>query len=340
MEPAFPGIKTTTPGEQPGLPSTKLTLPGMGPALPGIKITTPEEQPESPCTQTVTPELQPGSPGMSHLKVPVMPWGSSASSRASDYGMGTVDALCHFGQLGHLKEQVSHLEAMKSDHTEHEEPHLLFPEGACGQWPSNLGLSPQGSQPPLAQHTTLSPSLPKQDEEVLKRIQTTIVQVQGNYEKLNSIMGTLLHNSQQQQKDTKALFQSLEKLVKEKADKNDLVLGLDVKADKTTLASKVNRSEFDTRMERLTDMVKEMLSRQMDQEKVQQQLSEEVASKLDHLELGSLRKQLEGHWKNIQEQLQKESQAEADDAAGTKSPLTRFHCLSCDRPLDMRVPGP
>ncbi|KAM6377257.1 glutamine-rich protein 2-like [Pluvialis apricaria] len=182
-----------------------------------------------------------------------------------------------------------------------------------------------------------------QDEEVLKRIQATIVQVQGDHEKLSSVVGNLVHESHRQQKDTKALFQSLEKLAKEKAAKEDLLLAIDVKADKSVLAGKVSRSELDARMERLTQMVEEMLSRQTGQEKVQQQLSEEVASKLDRLELGPFRQQLEGHCKNILEQgkEKKEPEAAADDAAGIKSPLlTHFHCLSCDRPLDMRVPGP
>ncbi|XP_014807396.1 PREDICTED: uncharacterized protein LOC106893722 [Calidris pugnax] len=512
MEPALPGIKIATPGEQPGsrgtqsssprkqpvFPSTQLSPPGMEPALPGIKIATPGEPPELPRSQTLSLEVQPGSPDMSHLQVPAMPWESSPSGRASDYGVVTVEALHHFGQL---KEQVSDVGATKSDYTEDEDAHLLFPEGdeesvalwgqefslqslasdlqemkekirqledALGKlWVSGadrkaessyqialqlgsvlkevkeevmelkgLGLQEMKQEvlelkdlelekmkrelKELGEHQDITEATLKQlrtevaertqaqqdklktiesvgqekegiqaacpvcpgdtgaqlgqllqryeklqelvdslmsqqavgkavrqlqkksqqEKEVLKGIQTTIVQVQGNYEQLNTVMETLLHDSQQQQKDTDALFQSLEKLAKEKADKNDLVLGLDVKADKTTLAGKVNRSEFDTRMERLTETVKEMLSRQMDQEKVQQQLSEEVASKLDHTELGAFRKQLEGHWKNIQKQLQKESRAEADDAAGTKSQLTHHHCLSCDRPRDMRVPGP
>ncbi|NXF53784.1 QRIC2 protein, partial [Oceanites oceanicus] len=184
------------------------------------------------------------------------------------------------------------------------------------------------------------------DEELLKRIQATVVQVQGDYKKLSSVTGNLLDDRHQKQKDIEALFQSLERLEKEKADKEDLVLGIDVKADKSALAGKVSRTQFEASMERLNEVVQETLSRVTGQEQgwhqVQRQLSEEMDSKLDRLELGPFRQQLEEHWKNILEQLRdKAPSTEADDAAGIKKQLlAHFHCVSCDRPLSMLVPGP
>ncbi|NXU27691.1 QRIC2 protein, partial [Thalassarche chlororhynchos] len=54
--------------------------------------------------------------------------------------------------------------------------------------------------PPLHGTAFLSSSL-KQDEELLKRIQATIMQVQGDYEKLSSVTGNLLDDRHQKQKD-------------------------------------------------------------------------------------------------------------------------------------------
>ncbi|CAM9982800.1 unnamed protein product [Bubo scandiacus] len=185
-----------------------------------------------------------------------------------------------------------------------------------------------------------------QDEELLKRIQAAVTQVQGDYEKLNSVTGNLLHDRHQKEKDIEALFRSLERLEKEKANKEDLVLGIDVKADKTALAGKVSRTQFDASMERLNEMIQETLSRVTGQEQgwhqLQRQLSEEMDSKLDRLELGPFRQQLEEHWRSTLEQLkEKEPLTEADDAAGTKKQLlAHFHCMSCDRPLSVLVPGP
>ncbi|KFP40157.1 Glutamine-rich protein 2, partial [Chlamydotis macqueenii] len=45
------------------------------------------------------------------------------------------------------------------------------------------------------------PGKSQQDEELLQRIQATIVQVQGDYEKLSSVMGNLLDDRHQKQKD-------------------------------------------------------------------------------------------------------------------------------------------
>ncbi|NXR03608.1 QRIC2 protein, partial [Sagittarius serpentarius] len=183
------------------------------------------------------------------------------------------------------------------------------------------------------------------DEELLKRIQATVMQVQGDYEKLSSVTGNLLDDRHQKQKDIEALFQSLERLEKEKVDKEDLVLGIDVKADKTALAGKVSRTQFDASMERLNEVIQEMLSRVTGQEQgwhqLQRQLSEEMDSKLDRLELGPFRQQLEEDWKSILEQLKEKARpTEADDAAGIKKQLlAHFHCVSCDRPLSMLVPG-
>ncbi|XP_041813866.1 glutamine-rich protein 2-like [Chelmon rostratus] len=52
------------------------------------------------------------------------------------------------------------------------------------------------------------------------------------------------------------------------------------------------------------------------------------------MELDSVKKQLEGRWKNIHEKLQAQAAPEHEDAAALRKQLVdRFHCLSCDRPV-------
>ncbi|XP_068769388.1 glutamine-rich protein 2 isoform X2 [Struthio camelus] len=185
-----------------------------------------------------------------------------------------------------------------------------------------------------------------QDEELLKHIQATILQVQEDCEKLNSVTGDLVDDHRQKQKDIEALFQSLEKLEKEKADKEDLVTEINVKADKAALAGKVSRIQFDATMEHLNKMIQDMLDRitgqEQDWHQIQQKLIEEMDSKLDRLELTPFRQRLEERWKSLLKQLQEKApRMEADDAAGIrKQLLAHFHCVSCDRSLNMLVPGP
>ncbi|XP_067403882.1 glutamine-rich protein 2 [Emydura macquarii macquarii] len=190
------------------------------------------------------------------------------------------------------------------------------------------------------------PQLRSQDEELLNRIQNTIIQVQGDCENLNATTGNLIEDHRQKEKDITLLFQSLEKLEKEKADKEHLETEIDVKADKIALAGKVSRTQFDATTEQLNKMMQDLLNKMSGQEqdwhKVLDKILLEMDSKLDRMELDPFRQQLEERWKTIRKQLKERSpQYEADDAAGIRRRLmAHFHCLSCDRPLEMVVPGP
>ncbi|NXF00217.1 QRIC2 protein, partial [Menura novaehollandiae] len=182
------------------------------------------------------------------------------------------------------------------------------------------------------------------DKELLQRIQAIVMRVQSECERLSSVTGSLLQDFQQKQKDIEALFQSLEKLKKDKAEEQYLLLTTDGKADKAALGSKVNCTQFEVRMERLEERMREMLSRVLGQEQrwldVQRQLCAVMDCKLDRLELGPFQKKLEKTWKSIKE-LKEGMKKEYDDAAGIrKQLLAPFECLSCDRNLNMRVPGP
>ncbi|NXA51618.1 QRIC2 protein, partial [Nothocercus julius] len=161
------------------------------------------------------------------------------------------------------------------------------------------------------------------DEEVLRHIQATILQVQEDCEKLNSVTGDLVDDRHQKQKDIEALFLSLEKLEKEKADKEDLVTEMDVKADRAALAAKVSCTQFDATMEHLNKMVQDMLDRitgqEQDWHRIQQKLVEEMDSKLDRLELTPFHQRLEERWKSLLKQLQEKApRTEADEAAGIR----------------------
>nr|XP_021144302.1 glutamine-rich protein 2 isoform X3 [Columba livia] len=195
--------------------------------------------------------------------------------------------------------------------------------------------------------TKTSEQLQAEQDELLKCIQATIMQVQGDYKQLSSALRNLLDDHHQEQKAIEALSQALERLKQQKADKEELLLlGIDEKADKAALADKVSCSQFEACVERLNAMMEEVTSRVTGQEKgwhqFQRQLQTQMDSKLDRRELGPFRQHLEERWKSLRGQLQeKVLQPERDDAAGIrKQLLADFHCLSCDRPLNMLAPGP
>ncbi|XP_036611540.1 glutamine-rich protein 2 [Trichosurus vulpecula] len=188
--------------------------------------------------------------------------------------------------------------------------------------------------------------LQNQDEELLGHIQATILQVQGDCEKLNITTGNLIEDHRQKQKDIDVLYQSLEKLEKEKANREHLELEIDVKADKTALAAKVSRIQFDATTEQLNQMMQDLLTKMTGQEKdwkkVLDKLLVEMDTKLDRLELDPVKKLLEEKWKALRKQLKEQSPLYQSDEAAImrRQLLAHFHCLSCDRPLETAVPGP
>ncbi|NWI48349.1 QRIC2 protein, partial [Picathartes gymnocephalus] len=98
-------------------------------------------------------------------------------------------------------------------------------------------------------------------------------------------------------------------------------------------------------MEHLEERMRELLRRVLGQEQrwqeAQQRFSDALDSKLDRLELGPFQKQLEDTWERMIKDLKDELSVEIDDAAGIKQQmLVPYKCLSCDRQLNMQVPGP
>ncbi|KAK2515701.1 hypothetical protein Q9233_014214 [Columba guinea] len=117
-----------------------------------------------------------------------------------------------------------------------------------------------------------------QQDEQLKRLQASIVQLQKDYEKLSSALANLQHDRQQEQNDIKALG----RLNKQKADKEELqLLGIDEKADKAALADKVSCSQFEACVERLNEMMEEVTSRVTGQEKGWQRFQQELQRQMD-----------------------------------------------------------
>uniref|UniRef100_A0A8C0WQ68 DUF4795 domain-containing protein n=1 Tax=Castor canadensis TaxID=51338 RepID=A0A8C0WQ68_CASCN len=187
--------------------------------------------------------------------------------------------------------------------------------------------------------------LQSQDEELLGHVQNAILQVQGDCEKLIITTSNLIEDHRQKQRDIDVLYQGIQKLEKEKVNREHLEMEIDVKADKSALASKVSRVQFDATTEQLNhmmqDLVAKMSGQEQDWQKVLDKLLAEMDSKLDRLELDPLKKMLEDRWKSLRQQLKERSPLyQADEAAAMRRQLlTHFHCLSCDRPLETSVTG-
>ncbi|XP_018616956.1 uncharacterized protein C16orf96-like isoform X2 [Scleropages formosus] len=182
------------------------------------------------------------------------------------------------------------------------------------------------------------------DSELMGDARGVVLQLEAACERLTNTTTHLLEEQSRKQEHIDHLYKSVEHLDEKKADKDLVEMKIDIKADKRALETKVSRMQFDTVTEQLSSMFQDLLSKVTGQEhdwhNVIEKISAEMEKKLNRIELDPLKKQLEDRWKAIRKQLQAHPLSVVDDAAGFRKQLVaRFHCISCDRPLDMMTPG-
>ncbi|XP_069808538.1 glutamine-rich protein 2 isoform X2 [Dendropsophus ebraccatus] len=187
--------------------------------------------------------------------------------------------------------------------------------------------------------------LQDQDGELIDYIQKTMLQLQEQCERLSKTIGSVIQDHELKQRHIDILYQTVENLDKNKADKELTGPETDMEADRHALESKVSRTHFDATTEHLSRMIQELLGKvgaqEQDWQRLLDKINVEMQNKLDRIELEPLKNILEQCWTDLRRQLQEHPpQYEADEAAGIRKQLIRrFHCISCDRTVDMLVPG-
>nr|XP_046186873.1 uncharacterized protein C16orf96-like isoform X1 [Oncorhynchus gorbuscha] len=257
----------------------------------------------------------------------------------------TVEALRDVGRLRErhntLETRVELLEAGKADQAQLQHLRELLPDMGDRDVPDNL----------LDQLTHLRVLVDSlmgdraKSSELMNDVQGAIMQLQAECEKLHGTANHLIEEHGQKQVHIDHLYKSMEELDEKKADKELVEMEIEIKADKRALETKVSRMQFDSMTEELNTMFQELLSKitgqEQDWHKIVDKISTEMECKLDRIELDPVKKQLEDRWKSIRKQLQAQPAPKEDDAAGIRKQLVaRFHCISCDRPVDMLTPGP
>ncbi|XP_021413973.2 uncharacterized protein C16orf96 [Oncorhynchus mykiss] len=257
----------------------------------------------------------------------------------------TVEALRDVGRLRErhntLETRVELLEAGKADQAQLQHLRELLPDMGDRDVPDNL-------LDQLNHLRVLVDSLmgdKAKSSELMNDVQGAIMQLQAECEKLHGTANHLIEEHGQKQVHIDHLYKSMEELDEKKADKELVEMEIEIKADKRALETKVSRMQFDSMTEELNTMFQELLSKitgqEQDWHKIIDKISTEMECKLDRIELDPVKKQLEDRWKSIRKQLQAQPAPKEDDAAGIRKQLVaRFHCISCDRPVDMLTPGP
>nr|XP_022314967.1 glutamine-rich protein 2-like isoform X9 [Crassostrea virginica] len=188
----------------------------------------------------------------------------------------------------------------------------------------------------------------EKDSDALSRAQQAILQLQAEVEKLHSTTKDIIEENSNRAQQIESLFQHCDKLQETKADKEYVQMEVDVKADKKSLDNKVNHSLFDSTTNEINKMIKDILDKLAGHEEswnsTIKKFADDIDGKLDRLELDPLKEWLESRLKALNDKLRRQqAQVEwtEDDAAGIRKQLIqRFHCISCDRPVDLVPTGP
>jgi len=123
--------------------------------------------------------------------------------------------------------------------------------------------------------------------------------------------------------------------------KQMLLDALSDKADKGLINTKVSYDEFGNTVDeihtQLHNLMVEGYQRNENWKKVTSELAEDLAEKLDKVELAPIRAFFKSHLKNLEDKVKTLSDLiEEPDPAGTRKKLLRdYNCISCDRMVNI-----
>ncbi|KAK3752197.1 hypothetical protein QZH41_019337 [Actinostola sp. cb2023] len=189
----------------------------------------------------------------------------------------------------------------------------------------------------------VSPNARKaQGDGKIDSLRSMLLELQSEQEKLDSLTKELVEEHNRKQKHIDALYEYVERLQEHKADKDQVAMEIDLKVDKKALDNLISRLKFDQSIGNLDQAIQDLLNRLEANEAALtdalKHLSDDVDRKLDRMEIDPLREYFEKKIKSMKCK-HADLPLNEDPAAGFRKALLRFHCISCDRPVDM-APGP
>ncbi|XP_074647627.1 uncharacterized protein LOC141903415 isoform X2 [Tubulanus polymorphus] len=187
----------------------------------------------------------------------------------------------------------------------------------------------------------------QKDTEALNRAHRAIAQLQSEIDKLLNTTQFLMDENNNKTKQIEELVDVTKQLDEKKADKDYVDNGLEEKADKKMLDAKLNSSVFENTVAEINKAINDILNRLDGHDEEWKQaiaeLSKEIDNKIDRLELDALKDYLESRLKALNNKIKGMNMTDMndDDAAGIRKQMAqRYHCISCDRPVDMFPHGP
>ncbi|CAF2052883.1 unnamed protein product [Rotaria magnacalcarata] len=266
---------------------------------------------------------------------------------------GLSDLLQQLGTLNSRHEQLKALvealerkklnrdefDAFKNQHDD------LFDRLAAVERDFNDGLSKRqnnssGPVPVPSQRTDHSGDL--------SDFRTALHRLREDLDRLKQLVQDLINKGNLSAQDIEALKKLIEQLDQSKADKNTVNNELDKKADKRDLENRVLKKDFNAACNELSQNLNDYMQKFNVHDDTQKQdlekMNRDIEGKLDRSELEELRDYIDKQLKKLKRLAKEQQQTQQqhvhlmseDEAAGLRKQLIRFHCISCDRPIDVQ----
>jgi len=179
------------------------------------------------------------------------------------------------------------------------------------------------------------------DGEALNALKDTIKALKDEQEQHHDQLNKLNDDANQKDLHLKTLYSGVDDLREMKADKDFVVMEMEDKADKRAVDHKANRVFVDNHFEKLNLGLESALKRCEGQEAALRnaitQISSDVEGKLDRMELQNVKDFLENRLNKLKATGPPPPPPNEVDAdpAGMRRRLLKFHCISCDRPVEV-----
>eukprot|EP00794_Sanderia_malayensis_P009164 gene9164-10137_t len=182
-------------------------------------------------------------------------------------------------------------------------------------------------------------------EEISKigTMETSLRDLESAVEYLQKTMKHVVDEHGKKQKQIDDLNSLTSNLNETKMDKDDALMQLSSKADKTDLEGYVSRQRFDTNITRIDDLLKELVDKFRTNDealnKMIVKLINDLEEKLDRDEFKEFKDYIDAKLKALKAKQKQDPMMDEDPAAAFKKML-QFNCLSCDRPVYFSGSGP
>ncbi|CAF1632253.1 unnamed protein product [Adineta ricciae] len=183
----------------------------------------------------------------------------------------------------------------------------------------------------------------------LSDFRTALQRLREDLDRLKQQIQDLIKKGNLSNDELDTLKKLIQQLDQTKADKINVNNELDKKVDKRDLDTRVLKKDFNAACNDLSQNINDCLQKFHVHDDIQRQdiqkINRDINEKLDRAELDALRDYVDKQMKKLKK-LAKEQQQQTqqqhvhvmseDEAAGLRKQLIRFHCISCDRPIDVQ----